>query len=343
MGESAERRWTQWHGRLHVSLRAKQLLPRNSQIAIACSGGQDSLLLAQLLLDLQPKWGWKLHLIHCDHQWRPDSADNAAFVMEWAKSQQLAAFLCTFADSNAASSLSGAPTKTEAAARQWRYDQLQTVAQQQNCSYLVTGHTASDRAETLLFNLVRGSGSRGLGSLVPQRSLSNGIQLVRPILDWLRTDTETGCQDLCLTPWEDSSNADFRYSRNRLRGEIIPLLKEHFNPQAESTLARTAGLLQAESDYLDQCAKKILQEAAIDRHTPPHQLSRTVLAKHPLALQRRSLYQWLNQHVPSSVSFLAIERVIPLITAPNRTQTSPFPGGGYVQVRDNALTWVFGS
>ncbi|MGD1937426.1 MAG: tRNA lysidine(34) synthetase TilS [Cyanophyceae cyanobacterium] len=337
IGPKPKLRWTEWHGRLHGALRANGLLPRDSGIAIACSGGQDSLLLAQLLLDLQPKWHWRLHLVHCDHQWRADSADNAKFVLTWAESHNLPATVCKFS----ASEPTGKPsTKTEAAARQWRYGQLQTIAQQENCVYLVTGHTASDRAETLLFNLVRGSGSRGLGSLVPRRLLAPPLQLVRPILDWTRADTAQGCQELNLHPWEDGSNSDLRYSRNRMRREIIPLLKQHFNPQAESVLARTADLLQAESDYLDQCAAKILQDAAADRRTPPHQLHRPLLADLPLALQRRSLYLWLNQHCEKTVTFLAIESVVPLIIAPNRTQTAPFPGGGIVQVRRNTLLWI---
>ncbi len=159
MGTGPNQRWTQWHGRLHVALRANPLLPRNGRIAIACSGGQDSLLLAQLLLDLAPKWNWALHLIHCDHQWRIDSAANGDFVIRWAKSSNLPATLCKFSDPSTGVNQGSLP-KTEAAARQWRYAQLQEIAQQQCCNYLVTGHTASDRAETLLFNLVRGSGSR---------------------------------------------------------------------------------------------------------------------------------------------------------------------------------------
>ncbi|MEM9245247.1 MAG: tRNA lysidine(34) synthetase TilS [Cyanobacteria bacterium P01_F01_bin.153] len=336
-GPEPKLRWTNWHGRLHGTLRASQLLPAKCRIAIACSGGQDSLLLAQLLLDLQLKWHWNLHLIHCDHQWRTDSGDNAKFVSTWAKSKNLPATVCEF---SASASPGKSPSRTEAAARQWRYGQLQEIAQQEHCDYLVTGHTATDRAETLLFNLVRGSGSRGLGSLVSQRLLAPTLQLVRPMLDWTRADTAKGCQELNLHPWEDSSNNDLSYSRNRMRGEVLPLLKQHFNPQAESVLARTADLLQVESDYLDQCAEKILQDAAADRHTPPRQLHRHLLAELPLALQRRSLYLWLNQHCPKTVTFLAIESVVPLITAPNRTQTAPFPGGSTVQVRHNALLWI---
>ncbi|MEM1425709.1 MAG: tRNA lysidine(34) synthetase TilS [Cyanobacteria bacterium P01_H01_bin.130] len=327
--------WTDWHSKLHGTLRSTGWLPSGSSIAIACSGGQDSLLLAKLLLDLQPKWHWSLHLIHCDHQWRTDSAANAAFVMDWAQRCGLPATLCR-SDSDPESV---PQAKSEAAARQWRYGQLQSVAQQHQCNYLVTGHTASDRAETLLFNLVRGSGSRGLGSLVPHRPLSSELALVRPLIDWTRRETGQGCQDLQLTPWDDTTNSDLRYSRNRLRHQVMPLLNQHFNPQVERTLAHTADRLHAESDFLDQCAREALAAAAVDAQDPPYRLNRDRLAALPLALQRRSLYLWLNRHCPKTNSFVAIERVIPLISAPNRTQTPPFPGGGHVQVQQNDLVW----
>ena len=333
----ADPHWTQWHSRFHGALRAKQWLPRRSGVAIACSGGQDSLLLAQLITDLQPKWDWHLHLIHCDHQWRQDSQANAKFVMDWADARQLPATLCTLDRNDTSPKL----PKTEASARQWRYEQLQTIAQQQNCDYLVTGHTATDRAETLLFNLLRGSGSKGLGSLTPQRTLPNGVCLTRPLLDWTRAETGAGCHALQLTPWEDSTNTDLHYSRNRLRHQIFPLLNQHFNPRSETVLARTADILQAESDYLDRQATDLLTQAALDDRHPPLQLNRTLLAQQPLALQRRSLYLWLNQHCDRALNFVAIEQVIPLLTGPNRSQTSPFPGGGLVRVQHNTLRWVF--
>ncbi len=114
------------------------------------SGGQDSLCLLKLLHDLQSKWGWHLAIAHCDHRWQNNS-DNADFVRELAHSWNLPFHVKTAEQVN----------KTEAGAREWRYGVLADIAHEYNYSCIATGHTASDRAETLLYNLVRGVGLMG--------------------------------------------------------------------------------------------------------------------------------------------------------------------------------------
>ena len=77
--------WTHTHARIHTLLKTQVLLPEGVSILMAVSGGQDSLCLAKLLLDLKPKWGWSLAIVHCDHGWRTDSAENAAHVVQLAQ------------------------------------------------------------------------------------------------------------------------------------------------------------------------------------------------------------------------------------------------------------------
>ncbi|WP_157135555.1 tRNA lysidine(34) synthetase TilS, partial [Kamptonema sp. PCC 6506] len=154
-------KWTHLHAQFHYLLIHRQLLPRNQRILVAVSGGQDSLCLTKLLLDLQPKWGWDLAIIHCDHRWRTDSKANADRVEELALNWQLPFYR----------QIAEEIPKTEATARQWRYQALAEVAIAHNYPYIVTGHTASDRAETLLYNLIRGSGADGLSALTWQRPL----------------------------------------------------------------------------------------------------------------------------------------------------------------------------
>ncbi|MBD1942111.1 tRNA lysidine(34) synthetase TilS, partial [Coleofasciculus sp. FACHB-712] len=156
--------WTPLHAQLHRILRDRHLLPRNQPLLVAVSGGQDSLCLIKLLLDLQPKWGWHLGIAHCDHRWRPDSQANANHVEQLARTWQVSYYLETASEMLSISS--------EAAARQWRYQALSAIAQTNNFPYIVTGHTASDRAETLLYNLMRGSGADGLQALTWQRPLT---------------------------------------------------------------------------------------------------------------------------------------------------------------------------
>ena len=130
--------WSIFHAKFHQTLKDKQLLPSHSKVLIAVSGGQDSLCLTKLLLDLQPKWGWYLGIAHCDHKWRFDSEANANYVKQLATGWELPFYL----------EIADQVYKSEAEARKWRYQALGKIALEHDYQYLVTGHTASDRAGT---------------------------------------------------------------------------------------------------------------------------------------------------------------------------------------------------
>lgn len=342
--------WTDLHSRLHRTLKGRSLLPPGQPVLMAISGGQDSLCLGKLLLDLREKWGWQLAIAHCDHRWQGDEG-NAAFVQAIAADWQLSYYPITAIDPI---------PPTEAAARTWRYQQLTELAQQQGYSLIVTGHTASDRAETLLYNLVRGSGADGLQALTWQRAVAPGISLIRPLLTVTRRETAQFCQEMGLTVWEDVHNQDLHYRRNRIRQELIPYLQTHLNPQVEFALAQTAELLQAEVDYLETEAQRLYQQAVWRREggegdqeikttrsftlSSPSSLSsqlglnRQLLRTQPLALQRRVIRIALQSVLSTAPLFDHIEKLVALLSAPNRSQTDPFPGGTIACVVDD---WIW--
>ena len=376
--------WTPLHAKIHRTIRSRHLFERNGRLLVAVSGGQDSLCLIKLLLDLQPKWGWHLAIAHCNHRWRPDSQANANHVENLAKTWGISFYLQTATQ----------PLNSEAAARNWRYEALSAIALENHYNCVITGHTASDRAETLLYNLIRGTGADGLQALGWQRPLTDNILLVRPLLELTRTQTGQFCQEFQLPIWEDSTNQDLKYARNRIRQEVIPYLRENFNSQVESALAQTAELLQAEVEYLELAAHQLRQEAmnaatddvtdvtdnvivgitdnssaksatksvalnpgvlqnvtdvtdnvivgitdnsSVTSATKSVALNRRVLQKAPIALQRRVMRQVLQQILKSAPSFEQIEKLTALITAPNRSQTDPFPGGAIALVEGD---WI---
>jgi tRNA(Ile)-lysidine synthase len=319
---------TPLHAKIHQTIRTRHLFGKNHRLLIAVSGGQDSLCLAKLLLDLQPKWGWHLGIAHCDHRWRSDSPANAQHVENLAQNWNVSFYL----------TIANEPVKTEAAARDWRYQQLTAIAQTHGYNYVVTGHTASDRAETLLYNLIRGSGADGMQALTWQRPLTSDILLVRPLLETFRITTGQFCQELQLPIWEDSTNQDIKYSRNRIRQELIPYLQANFNPQVESALAQTAEILQAEVEYLQALSEQLYQQVVFPSPSPiPWKIHRLPLRNTPIALQRRVMRQVLQKILPCAPNFAHIEKLTVLIVAPNRSQTDPFPGGAIAQTQDD---WI---
>ncbi|MEM9215234.1 MAG: tRNA lysidine(34) synthetase TilS [Cyanobacteria bacterium P01_F01_bin.150] len=376
--------WSPLHARLHQVLRSRQLLPKHQRILVAVSGGQDSLCLIQLLLDLQPKWGWQVAIAHCNHRWRTDADANAEYVRGLAQTWGVPYHGLTVTETHTAS------VRTEAGARQWRYQVLAETAIAQGYGAIATGHTASDRAETLLYNLMRGSGTDGLQALTWQRSLplppidkgraglesstlqppKNNITIVRPLLFMTRQETGEFCQSASLQPWLDSTNDDWRYARNRIRQDLLPYLQEHFNPGVEHNLAQTAEILQADVAYLEAETDKLWHQV-VDTNAPPNaptpqlpdpptprppnsptpqlpnsptpqrpnalKLNRKLLTSAPLALQRRVLRRGLLSVLPKAPNFEQIEKLAALVTAPNRSQTDPFPGGAIARV---AGDWI---
>jgi len=323
------------------------LLPRDKAILVAVSGGQDSLCLLKLLLDLQPKWGWRLGVAHCNHRWRSDAEANASDVENKAQNWGLPFHL---------QDAGTTPPQGEAQARQWRYEALTKIAQDADYSFIATGHTRSDIAETVLFNLVRGTGADGLLSIAWQKPLTESVFLVRPLLEISRLETGEFCQSQGIEIWVDDTNQNWQYSRNRIRGELLPYLAQNFNPQVEQNLARTAELLRADVEYLQQAAAELLARALPQNSTNVNpslpsrervreenvlsesKINRRVLREAPLGLQRRAMRQWLGQVMGRAPRFEQVEKLTALIDAPNREQTDPFPGGLIARVEGDWVT-----
>jgi tRNA(Ile)-lysidine synthase len=315
--------WTDLHSKLHKTLRQRSLLPQRERILIAVSGGQDSVCLLKLLLDLQSKWHWQLAIAHCDHGWSTD-AGIADHVENLAKKWALSFYV----------KIANNLKETEAAAREWRYQCLMEMATEQGFSTVVTGHTQSDRAETFLYNLMRGSGSDGLQAMTWQRELAPNIQLIRPLLNISRSETGLFCQQQQIPIWEDAFNEKLHYARNRIRQQLLPYLKTEFNPQVETAIAQTAELLQAEVQYLENITETLFKQIA---NNELNQLDRNQLKNIPLALQRRVIRHFLRHNLETSPNYEQIEEIIQLIPAPNRSRTSTFPNNLVVEVQNSWL------
>lgn len=315
--------WTALHARVHQNLRERQLLEKNQRLLLAVSGGQDSVCLLRLMLDLQSRWQWQIAIAHCDHGWSSD-AGISSHVKDLAVSWRVPYYVAI------------APPELperEAEARFWRYQALTEIAQAQGFTKVLTGHTLSDRAETLLYNLLRGSGTDGLTALTWKRSLTPinpNLELIRPLLNVSRQETGQFCQQYQLSIWEDAFNDNLQYARNRIRQQLIPELKTQFHPQIEANLAQTAEILRAEVDYLDDIAHQELTKLISPDNLS---LNRIELRKQHLAIQRRIIRLFLGLNLSKQPNFSQIEAVINLIDAPNRSCTASFPGNITIQVQ----------
>jgi tRNA(Ile)-lysidine synthase len=249
--------------------------PSGQAVTCAVSGGADS----TALLALAVAAGCRVTTVHVDHGLRPGSAGEADVVA--ATAHHLGA--CFRAERVVISDRNGDATMSanqEARCREARYAVLPAD--------VLTGHTADDQAETVLINLLRGSGLDGLAGMRGPAG--------HPILRLRRAETRAFCDALGLDTIDDPSNADPRHRRNRVRHELLPLLDAIAERDVAALLARQADALRDEADLLDGLA------AAIDP------TDARALAAAPPALARRAVRRWLADPYPPDAA--AVERVL---------------------------------
>ncbi len=198
------------------------------KVLLAVSGGIDSMYMAERAPELFP--GASFAVCHCNFRLRGDESDgDEAFVRDWCARKGMPLFVKSFptADFARQNDLS-----IEMAARELRYSWFGELCSSKGFDCVAVAHNADDNAETFFLNLLRGTGTRGL------RGMGDRDFIVRPLLGISRTEIRSWMEERGLAWREDSTNASPAYKRNRLRGEVIPVLKE-MNPSLLSSLGRT--------------------------------------------------------------------------------------------------------
>ena len=237
---------------------------------VAVSGGPDSVALAHALFRLrQQDILGKLVIAHVNHQLRGAESDaDQAFVAGllgqwWSQEPALLHFRTQSFDTGTVAELCG--ENVEALAREERYEWLAQVAREEDADWVAVGHTADDQAETVLFRLLRGSGLDGLRGMSPRRPLSGVVELLRPMLALRRQDVLDYLQREGLPFREDSSNRDPKFTRNRIRHELIPQLRRDYNPALVAVLCRLAEQAREAQAEMRPMAQSLLAAAELPR------------------------------------------------------------------------------
>ena len=211
-------------------------------VLVACSGGADSLALLAAAAFEAPRAGLRVGAVTVDHCWSPDSGERAAAVA--AVAQRLGA---------APAIVMPAPAdRTEDAARRTRYAALDTAAERFEASTILLAHSLDDQAETVLLGLARGSGARSLAGMPVHRG-----RYRRTLLGVRRDVLRAAVSAEGLVPWDDPANADRGFARARVRHDLLPALESALGPGVAEALARTATLLRADADALDEWTRRV--------------------------------------------------------------------------------------
>lgn len=233
------------------------MLPPGTRVLCALSGGADSVCLLHYLASLP---GVTVLAAHYNHRLRGKESDrDEAFVRKMCADMGI---MCFVGSGNVKAYARAHGLGTEEAARLLRYAFLQETAGEQRCTRIATAHNANDNAETVIMNLARGTGLKGLCGIPPVRG-----NIVRPLLETTRQEIESYLAGHGLEHVEDSSNASDDYSRNRVRHHVLPVL-ESINPSCAGAIAAAMESLREDEDYLSGLARDFIQENAEENRVP---------------------------------------------------------------------------
>ncbi len=304
--------------KIKKTIQKYKLLRPGDTVLVAVSGGPDSVCLLAALHALSEELSISLQVAHLDHMFRGrESADEALFVAKLAERLGLPS---TIEAVDAAALCRERGLSVQAGAREARYAFLSRTAERTGASRIATGHTATDQAETVLLRLLRGAGGAGLSGIPPMRG-----PFIRPLIETTREEVLERLTRSGLSFMTDPSNAKPLYTRNRIRLELMPLLKQ-FNPRIVETLAAEAALFKDENEALDLSVETAVQ-AITEKQGDGFVVRRgAFLALHPAIRRRllRRLAEALAEGL-SGLSWVQVDEALQFMSAAPTGRTMRLP------------------
>ena len=308
-------------------IREHRLVSSQHELLVAVSGGPDSVCLLHILATLQEELGIRLHVAHLNHQLRGvDAEADAEYVADLARQLGIPA---TIEKRDVKAYQAQQRISLEEAAREVRYTFLAQVAKSIGTNQVAVGHTSDDHIETILMHLIRGTGTRGLRGLQPSsrwQSSGNSLTIIRPLLPLSRQETADYCRHHQLMPRTDASNLSLSPLRNRIRHQLLPLLRS-YNPRVAEALLRTARIAGDDLAFLDSESARLWGEL-VQRQENTIVLDKGRFLELPSALQRYLLRMSIEKLLGNlkDIETRHIEEIMDALTKPAGKRLS-LPGG----------------
>lgn len=319
--------------KVHNYIREQGLFQPGDRVAVAVSGGADSVALLRVLIELREELGLVLSVAHFHHGIRGAEADKDQKFVEHLACQFELEVNCGFGDAPAHAG--ERKTSLETAARELRHRWFAQLIAEGKVDKIATAHTLDDQAETVLMRVIRGAGARGLAGIAPFHAEKS---LVRPLLEVGRKEIEAYLRTLSQ-PWrEDLSNQDPAHTRNRVRQELLPMLERAFNPSIRRTLAELAEVARGEDEFWAKERDRLMDRLV--RRGKPSRDGRSNAGEAgrvwsidlagfrglPLALQRQ-LLQAVAHEMGQGLQFKHIEELTVLAHEGKKGKLVRLPGG----------------
>lgn len=224
------------------------LIKSGDNIVLGVSGGPDSICMLDILKQLKEELNFNIYVAHINHMIREEAIEEERYVEEYCKKNNIECFIKR---ENIIEISKMKKIGTEEAGRVVRYEFFDQVASKINSNKIATAHNLNDKVETVIMNILRGSGISGLKGIEAQRGKN-----IRPLIECERYEIEEYCKQKKLNPKYDKSNNENIYTRNKIRNIVLPSIKEEFNPNIVKTICRLAEEAEETSKYLNEIVEK---------------------------------------------------------------------------------------
>lgn len=238
------------------TIKENNLINDGDSIVVGVSGGPDSITLLDILIKLQREIQFNIVVAHINHMIRKEAILDQKYVEQYCKTKNIPFYV---KEAKVEEIAKKQKIGTEEAGRNLRYEFFNEILEKTKSNKIATAHTKNDNAETVLMNIIRGSGTSGLKGIEIKRE----NKYIRPLLEVSRTQIEEYCKENNLEPRIDSSNMENIYTRNKVRNLLIPYIKEEFNPNIIETIDRLSKISKEENKYFENITKNTYQEILI--------------------------------------------------------------------------------
>lgn len=305
-----------------------KLVCSGEKVLLAVSGGADSMALLDICQRLVSTWQISLHIVHLNHMFRGEEARmDAEFVRSKAREMGIPATILTF---NVPAYRDEHKMSSQDAARRVRYDLFLKVAATVGATKLAVAHHRDDQVETVLLNILRGTGPEGLRGMLPLRLWQEGqnLAVIRPLLEVSREEIEAYLQERKIPFRLDRTNLQDKYLRNKVRLRLLPLLEKEYNPAIREALLSLSSVMSASEEYLQQETLRAEHRVFLPGRPGEVVLDCGQFSQEPEALQGKLLRHGLRQLLPGlrGVTYGHIKALQKLAMAAQTGSSLALPG-----------------
>ena len=238
------------------TIKKYNLIDTGDKIVIGVSGGPDSMCLLHILNEIKNEFGFEIVVAHINHMIREEADEETKYVEDFCKKINVDCFVKKV---DVIEKSNEEKIGTEEAGRKVRYVFFEEILNKVGANKIATAHNANDNAETVLMNIIRGTGTSGLKGIEPIRD----NKFIRPIIECERAEIEEYCELQKLNPKIDKSNFENVYTRNKIRNIIIPEIKKEINPNVVNSLNKLSNLAKQENEFLQKYVDEIMDKKLI--------------------------------------------------------------------------------